>query len=112
MFSQAVIQKLPLDKQIGVLEWDKGSGLRGPIKDTALKEIHLLDEEHLTLLIQQSIMGKWNKTDVYSALIAKNENKEASFQKILSPEGLAGFAILCQLSDGGDENLFFVRDVG
>ena len=106
---EAVILKLPLDQQLDVLEWDKGSSLRGPIKHTALKEIHLLDEEHLTLLIQQSIMGKWDKTDVYSALIAKNENEEASFQKISSPEGLAGFAILCQLSVGGDENLFCQR---
>ena len=86
--------------------------MSAPIKDTALKDVDLLNEAHLTLLIQQSMVGKWNTTDVYSALMAKSQHNEPAFQKLSSTESLAGFTTLanvCQL--GAEDNNLFLSEM-
>ena len=66
---EAVFLKVPLAWQLEVLELDDKNVLSAPTTDTALKDIHLLNEKHASLLVKQTKKGRWEKDQVIEAMV-------------------------------------------
>ena len=89
---EAVFLKVPLAWQLEVLELDDKNVLSAPTTDTALKDIHLLNEKHASLLVKQTKKGRWEKDQVIKAMV-RNIGKDCINEDWINEDVYSAFAM-------------------